>query len=62
MVLSGHFHAATEELWRGVPLVTSPCCSPTRANHDGSAVKGYQLCQVRGERIERTLIPVEFPA
>ncbi|HEU4754387.1 MAG TPA: hypothetical protein VFU47_14865, partial [Armatimonadota bacterium] len=57
-VLCGHYHGWTERSWRGVPIGTGPCCSPTTHNHDGSPEKGFTLCRVEDGRVTRIFVPV----
>jgi len=57
-VFSGHWHGQTVRRLRGVPLVTGRCCSRWRGNHDGSALKGYRLCQVSSGRLRSSFVAV----
>ncbi len=49
--LGGHWHGITEFAERGIHLSTNRCCSWWRTNHDGSPLKGYALCRVRGGKL-----------
>ena len=58
---SGHWHGLTERLVRGSSLSTGRCCSWWRGNHDGSAEKGFTLCQVTGGEVRHEFIAVPIP-
>lgn len=57
-IYSGHWHAFTEATWRGAACSTDRCCSRYRENHDGSKEKGWFVCTIRGDKIERRFAPV----
>jgi 3',5'-cyclic AMP phosphodiesterase CpdA len=60
-VFSGHYHGATGHRFQEAQLITGPCCSATRANHDGSAEKGYLLAELRDGGIDCRFIYVPVP-
>jgi len=57
--LGGHWHGITERDERGAHLSTGRCCSWWRTNHDGSPLKGYNLCHVSGGKIQHEFVSVD---
>jgi 3',5'-cyclic AMP phosphodiesterase CpdA len=55
-IFSGHFHGFTECEHGGAHLTTDRCCSRVRSNHDGTKEKGYFVCTVTGETLERRFV------
>jgi len=54
----GHFHGASEHAHGTATLLTHPCCSLLRGNHDGTLPEGYVLCTAHADgRLERAFIP-----
>jgi predicted MPP superfamily phosphohydrolase len=60
-IFCGHWHGWTEVKSEALPVSTGRCCSWWRGNHDGSPLKGYFLCQIRGEVVSHEFIPVPIP-
>ncbi|RME66826.1 MAG: hypothetical protein D6781_14430 [Verrucomicrobia bacterium] len=62
-VFSGHYHARTERIHNGTPLITNACCSRVQDNHDASPEKGYLLCTAHPDgSLEREFIPFSTAA
>ena len=60
---SGHWHGLTQRRLGAAPLVTGRCCSWWRNNHDGSALKGYLLCELTAAGVvEYDFISVQVPS
>jgi 3',5'-cyclic AMP phosphodiesterase CpdA len=58
-VFCGHFHGFTErQVWNTI-LTTNRCCSFFRGNHDGTAEKGYFLCEAKEGTIKRQFVEVK---
>jgi len=55
---SGHWHAFTEKPWQQAVFTTDRCCSRFRDNHDGSKEKGWFVCTVHGNNLERRSVAV----
>lgn len=55
---SGHWHAFTEKTWHDAVFTTDRCCSRFRDNHDGTKEKGWFVCTVSGDKIDRRFVQV----
>lgn len=45
-IFNGHYHGRTVRRFGLGAITTSPCCSPSVSNHDGSTQKGYRLASI----------------
>ena len=55
-VFCGHYHSFTERMAKTVPMTTNKCCSLKRGNHDGTAEKGYFVCDARDGKLARRFV------
>ena len=61
-VLSGHWHGASEvPVGRGL-MTTNRCCARVRGNHDRSLLKGWFVCEAKGDgTLERKFVEFKAP-
>lgn len=57
-IFSGHWHSFTESRWQSAILTTNRCCSRVRNNHDGTAAKGWFVCEVAGAKLTRRFVEI----
>ena len=59
---SGHFHGQTENIQGQLTMMTNVCVARVRGNHDGTAFKGYWVCDARPDgRLERNFVSFVGP-
>jgi hypothetical protein len=61
-IYCGHWHGSTLRWERNIFAVTSPCCALKRGNHDGSAGKGYLVCEARDGVLTRRFVECHLTA